>query len=80
MNIRRVVFSLIVLLSLSVKMGAQTVPNSRGTVQMAGYDTRGSGVVAHTNSTMLSFTLEGDTTGTNSFEIGASLLNSSSNH
>jgi hypothetical protein len=69
MNTRRALCSVVVLFSLSINVGAQTVPNSPATVQMSGYDTRGSGVVAHTNSTMLSFTLEGDTTGNNSFEI-----------
>jgi hypothetical protein len=59
----RTVCSLVVLFSLRINVVAQTVSHLPSTVQMTGYDTRGSRVSAHTNSTMLSFTLEGDTTG-----------------
>jgi hypothetical protein len=72
MNTRRALCSLVVLFSLRSDVAAQTVPHLPSTVQMTGYDTRGSGVSAQTNSTMLSFSLEGDTTGDTSFEIATS--------
>ena len=51
---------------------AQTVPYPPAQLQLSGYDTRGSGVPAGTSNTLLTFTVEGDTTGNNSFEVATS--------
>ncbi|MGI8746209.1 MAG: hypothetical protein ACR2NN_27235 [Bryobacteraceae bacterium] len=51
---------------------AQTVPISAATVQLSGYDTRGAAVPANSPATLLPFTVEGDTTGDNTFDIATS--------
>jgi hypothetical protein len=49
--------------------GVQIPP---ATIQLSGYDMRGTGDTAGSNSTRLLFTLEADTTGNNAFEVATS--------
>ncbi len=51
---------------------AQGVPVGPSTLQLSGYDTRGSIVPANSSSTLLSFTFEGDSAGNNVFEVATS--------
>jgi len=47
----------------------QNVPALPTTVALPGYDVRGSGIPANLASTLLSFTVEGDTAGNNVFHV-----------
>jgi hypothetical protein len=51
---------------------AQGVPRSPRTLQLAANDTRGAVVTAHSSSTLLTFTVEGDSTGSNVIDVATS--------
>jgi hypothetical protein len=50
-------------------VAAQNVPRPTSTLAMSGYDVRGSGLPANSASTLLNFTVEGDTAGNNVFHV-----------
>jgi hypothetical protein len=48
---------------------AQTVPLPGATIEASGFDARGSSIPANSASTLLNFTVEGDTAGNNIFDV-----------
>ena len=72
MKILQRTYLFLVVFSAPLAVFAQGVPNSPLVLNSTGYDTRGSGVPANSSSTVLSFTLEGDTTGLNAFDVATS--------
>jgi hypothetical protein len=70
---RRLASSLLVLFFCgAVMVTAQGVPYPPSTLQLTANDTRGSVVTAHSTSTLLTFTVEGDTTGGNFIDVATS--------
>ena len=68
MNARRCLYPAIGLFCCGLFINGQTVLYSPATLQLSSTSMQSSVVPAHSSSTLLPFTVEGDTTGTNSFD------------
>ena len=69
MNRQVVVWVAALMSSSGLLVSAQTVPYSPGTLNLSASNTQGAQILPNSASTLLSFPVEGDTTGTNAFDV-----------